>query len=289
MHHNRRHLDNFQSSCYVPVLRRGSDVANKQIQSEAKSAELQAFSHWLRTGWRLPLSAFESEGEQKFNPNHDPTNGRFTSGPGGVSSAQMGRAPAGGAPIRQPQSASPHRVEGGSWHPSVAIGPIAEIPGYPHSGKSSWRRANDLAFSAAADFYNRKYRLKPGDQGFRTPEFMKAWAMRESGGEGNRAAFLSDPFQVNKSGDWVDEKASVTGLRRGQAMSPTVSAYAALEWLRHKSQIRDANRRIIGFRSDQQALERYNANPARAGNVPHYVWYASSILQMASQATSKPK
>jgi len=259
-------------------------MPDKQHQSETKSAELHAFSYWLRTGWRLPLSAFDSNDEQKFNQNHDPANGRFTSGPGGVGSAQMGSGPAGGVPARQPQSATPHRVQGGRWQPSVAIGPIAEIPGFPQTGKTSWRAANDLAFSAAADFYNRKYGLKPGDQGFRTPEFMKAWAMRESGGEGSRAAFLSDPYQVNNSRDWADEKASVAGLKKGQAMIPSVSAYAALEWLRFKAQIRDANKRIIGFRGDQQALERYNANPARVGNVPHYVWYAKTILQMANQS-----
>lgn len=49
-----------------------------------------AFIHFLRTGWRFPESAFHGAAgpiETKFNPNHDPQNGQFTSGPegGGVS------------------------------------------------------------------------------------------------------------------------------------------------------------------------------------------------------------
>ena len=55
-------------------------------QFEAKSAANLAFSHYLRTGRRLPDSAFaldEVRMEAKFNPNHDPENGQFTFGPGG--------------------------------------------------------------------------------------------------------------------------------------------------------------------------------------------------------------
>ncbi len=44
------------------------------------SPERSAFRLYLRTGRRV---AFAAEGhETKFNPNHDPHNGRFTSGRG---------------------------------------------------------------------------------------------------------------------------------------------------------------------------------------------------------------
>jgi hypothetical protein len=39
----------------------------------------RAFAHYLRTGRRLRVPV-----EQKFNPYHDPRNGRFTFGPGGA-------------------------------------------------------------------------------------------------------------------------------------------------------------------------------------------------------------
>lgn len=42
----------------------------------------QAFSHWLRTGF-WPAIPPERGVECKFNPYHDPTNGRFTFAPGG--------------------------------------------------------------------------------------------------------------------------------------------------------------------------------------------------------------
>lgn len=43
---------------------------------ETKSAQRQAFAHYLRTGRRPEL-------ELKFNPYHDPRNGQFTFAPGG--------------------------------------------------------------------------------------------------------------------------------------------------------------------------------------------------------------
>lgn len=51
-----------------------------------KSPNRKAFSHYLRTGQRLPEEAFveELDVELKFNPYHDPRNGQFTFVPGGV-------------------------------------------------------------------------------------------------------------------------------------------------------------------------------------------------------------
>lgn len=46
------------------------------------SAQRQAFSHWLRTG-RLPQPRAADGRELKFNPYHDPDDGRFTFAPGG--------------------------------------------------------------------------------------------------------------------------------------------------------------------------------------------------------------
>ena len=60
-----------------------------------KSPSQRAFSHYLRTGRRLPPEMF-SEGqdvELKFNPYHDPRNGQFTFGPGG--SGPRGNGPRG--------------------------------------------------------------------------------------------------------------------------------------------------------------------------------------------------
>jgi len=55
--------------------------------SISRSPARLAFAHFLRTGWRLPDSAFELDPEPleaKFNPYHDPQNGQFTFGPGGA-------------------------------------------------------------------------------------------------------------------------------------------------------------------------------------------------------------
>ena len=47
-------------------------------------SEREAFSLYLRYGIRVPVGPDEeSEGERKFNPYHDPDDGRFTFAPGG--------------------------------------------------------------------------------------------------------------------------------------------------------------------------------------------------------------
>ncbi|MEO6041129.1 MAG: hypothetical protein ABIP41_04445 [Croceibacterium sp.] len=243
-----------------------------------------AFEHYLRTG-RVPNPRLDAGDEVKFNHNHDRL-GRFTFSGGAVG---MSRAPSiapprsripstGRSPAPQPSSAAPRRRA------------AAEIPGYPESGRTSWRSANDYAFAAAANHYNRKYNLKPGADEYKTPEFLKAWAMRESGGEGDHAAFTTDPFQVNKPRDWAPEKARL-GLQQGQKMTPAVSAYAALEWLRQKSFWHDGKGGVRRL-DTQGALERYNHRKVRSresGQEMHYVWYARTIMQMARAATAKER
>lgn len=262
-------------------------MENRRL-SQRKSAYELAFEHYLRTGERFTSAQWLERFESKFNQNHDEL-GRFTFGPGGVAGAQMGHGSAGGRGTQhQTVGASQRRPAGGEVSRPVARSQVAEMPGHPQTGRTAWRSSNDEAFVAAANFYNNKYRLRPGDQGYRTATFLKAWAMRESGGEGSEHAFRTDPFQVNNSGDWADEKTEIAGLRRDEKMTPAKSAYAALEWLRHKAAIRDGRRQVIGFRNDLQALERYNASPVIvAGGVPRYRWYAQSILEMTNQASKR--
>lgn len=254
-------------------------------KKEEKSADCLAFEHYLRTGERLSAGQWSARYERKFNPYHD-ERGRFTFASGAV---EMGSAPGDPAPTK-PRATLPERRQTAA--PSRLALPrtrIAAMPGYPEDKRTAWRSSNDAAFVAAANFYNRKYGLKPGDQGFRTAEFLKAWAMVESGGEGNESDFRSDPFQVNKPGDWPKDgsKQRIAGLRKGEIMNPAKSAYSALEWLRFKSQRFDAQGKVMGYRSDLEALQKYNGNSARtrkSGVLPNYVWYADTILQMVNQA-----
>jgi hypothetical protein len=70
------------------------------------------FSRWLRTGFWLVEQVNDPRLEVKFNPNHDPENGRFTFADGG-GAAGMARTPKG------PHKASTPNVEGagasGRW------------------------------------------------------------------------------------------------------------------------------------------------------------------------------
>lgn len=58
-------------------------MANQQSFAGYKSAERLAFEHYLRTGQRLSAAAWSEGVEHKFNPYHDPRDGRFTFAPGG--------------------------------------------------------------------------------------------------------------------------------------------------------------------------------------------------------------
>jgi RHS repeat-associated protein len=177
-------------------------------------------------------------------------------------------------------------------------GSIGEVPGYTETGKTSWRADNDQIFTNAANNYNRAYGLQPEDQGYRTPQFVKAWAMIESGG--NKEAFLSDPLQVNVPGDWDAAKLRIAGLTGpNQTMTPEISAAAGLEWLRYKSFLRDGQGGVT-YLGDWGGLQRYNGSPAihdaasrmwgldyHPGMI-HKDWYASIILRFERQMLQQP-
>ena len=165
-------------------------------------------------------------------------------------------------------------------------GKLKPIAGYPEDKKLAWRNANDETFIKAANDFNQRNGLKPGDPRYIDPQMMKAWAMVESGGEGDKAQFLSDPFQVNKPLDWVDAKATQAGLTKWQKMTPAESARAGLEWLRYKSEIHDTSGGVARMLGVQQSLERYNGrsdHSPQSGKQTHKVWYAATIMALAKQ------
>ena len=158
---------------------------------------------------------------------------------------------------------------------------IGAVPGYDESGNNSWRADNDLIFNKAVYDYNKKYGLSIRDEGYWTPKRLKAQAMIESGGHKN--AFISDPLQVNVAGDWVPQKATLLNLTKAQKMTPSVSASAALEWLRYKGYIHNASGQETTYRGVFEALRRYNGNtsiyPKHPG-VEHRDWYGKMVLKL---------
>jgi hypothetical protein len=60
-------------------------MSNAQVNRIRNTVESLLFSHYLRTGQRLYGEAATQFIEQKFNPYHDPDDGRFTFGPSGGS------------------------------------------------------------------------------------------------------------------------------------------------------------------------------------------------------------
>ena len=150
------------------------------------------------------------------------------------------------------------------------------------SGKNAWQKANDAAFTKAANDFNQRNGLKPGDPRYVDPQFLKAWAMVESGGEGDKQAFLTDPFQVNNTGDTAGKDG--IGLTPGQAMTPASSADAALRWLDMKSHTRNLgadgqyHTTHIGLR---RGLKRYNGKLSKDSNgKPHNENYVNKIFSL---------
>lgn len=161
--------------------------------------------------------------------------------------------------------------------------PIGPVEGYPETGKDSWRAGNDDAIVAAANKYNSENHYFPGDAEYMSPQLMKSWMMRESGG--NRQAFENDPFQVNKRKDWAAEKTRITGLTEGQAMTPQTSADAALKWARYKSVWPGLDSTSPLARKAHygtyEALMNYNGNNQPVNGVPFKAGYANDILNRA--------
>ena len=224
-----------------------------------------AFDHYIRTGERLTDDDWQSRFERKFNHHHDPDNGRFTFGPGGPkSSSASGRRT---ATVRQEAAGRTPRVR--------------PIVGFPETGKDTWRKAHDAIFERAADQFNAENGLKPGDARYMDPQLMKAWAMVESGG--SKAEFLSDPFQVNKRGDWNKAKKEL-GLSEGKAPGATLGSYAALRWLDmkgHRTTFLKNGTKVVVYRGLPAAFMRYNANARTDQNGrPHYENYVEAIKKL---------
>ena len=77
--------------------------------TSGKSRELLVFEIWARTGFLVTFKDEGDEDEAKFNPNHDPDDGRFTFGPGGGTlpprSSRAGQSPSQtGHEARKPQT-----------------------------------------------------------------------------------------------------------------------------------------------------------------------------------------
>lgn len=93
----------------------------------ARAVGRVAFDHYLRTGVVLgdpARRALHGEYERKFNPNHDPANGQFISGPGGPSKPKTPKAPR--LPGTEDPTKKAHYYQGQTAH---GLGPIEPTSG----------------------------------------------------------------------------------------------------------------------------------------------------------------
>ena len=166
-------------------------------------------------------------------------------------------------------------------------GRIGEIPGYPETGKLSWRASNDAVFIKAATDYNARNNFSPGDPLYLTPRQLKAQAMEESGGDSFEKVFRTDPLQMNNPGDWADDKQKYAGITKGQKMTPETSADAATKWLLRKAQVHNTQGKIDHYKDMYGALRAYNGKAStayeRTKGKPLMDYYATKILQGSSR------
>jgi hypothetical protein len=212
-----------------------------------------------------------SRATNQDNPNKQtPMSSSMNPGMTGGSNMSAASAPGGGEPWRIPGWESnagrvfppiplPKPGTTPDFTPTPVVVPpairpsIGAVPGYPESGRSAWRGANDVAFQDAAYNYDVQNSRAPNDPGYVSPELMKAWAMQEPGGAPK--AFRTDPFTANNPGDWNNAKATAAGLVKGQKMTPQASADAALKWLQHTLLLKGH----VFYPGDYEALREYNA------------------------------
>ena len=118
-------------------------------------ARRRAFALWLRTG-KVPIAdAASADGvEFKFNPYHDPRNGRFTFAPGGVASSSSGRLPQASASrgYRYPKTAERSTAEGD--HSSAPLTNAARPPARrgPTMGSGNNSRAFEIPMTLEQAF-----------------------------------------------------------------------------------------------------------------------------------------
>ena len=170
---------------------------------------------------------------------------------------------------------------------------VGEVPGYPETGAGSWRKAHDQLFIDLARQYNEENHLSPGDPRYRTPQFLKAWAMIESGGDDEKEAFLKDPLQMNANPRW-DPVKSKFGVPEDRAlMTPTISISAGLRWLDMKGHQNSQGVTLPDYQGDLNALRRYNGylpihDDPKVALVPHDYhpgmthsrWYAKKVIDL---------
>ena len=192
-----------------------------------------------------------------------------------------------------PPPAAPKLAANPPVTPSPVQTNIDPIPGYDETGGYAWRKANDQIFLDAVNRYNTVNGYRSGDDGYWTADMLKAQAMVESGG--NRYVFATDPLQVNTSHNWDPKnKPPITGLTSPhQAMTPEISADAALKWLQFKARPRDHSGQPTAYIGDLGALWRYSGdskprykytkNPNDIG-IAEQDWYAMQVLRLAEEA-----
>lgn len=179
---------------------------------------------------------------------------------------------------------------GGITAAQQSMARIAPVPGYSEEGQFSWRGSLDQTVINAVSDFNREYLLEPGDAGYRTPEFVKAWMMIETGG--NKSEFLRDPLQMNADPrDWSDRKLDIGVPRNRSEMTPEISISAGLEWLNMKGYQSSSGNPVYPYQGDLSALRRYNGSPTVHDNpntarvphdyhrgITHSRWYAVKII-----------
>jgi len=177
-------------------------------------------------------------------------------------------------------------LQPGDWRQTVFRG--FEDPRYQQNDQAIHDWVND--FNANKDAYCGCTARQQGGVPDATFDQVKSWLIQESGGGDarSRAAWNTDPAQVNVPGDWSDWKGDLglTRPTRRNEGSLDGNLSAALGWLCRKgfgaSGQPARNRPARFFDGWYDAFRRYNGRTDVRGNgQPYSVNYANQIINRA--------
>jgi hypothetical protein len=141
-----------------------------------------------------------------------------------------------------------------SWRPPATMSGLATAKRYPTD--------LDSTIDAKVAAFNKMNQADPGDDVYLDPDWVRAMVRVESAFDPK--AYRSDPMQVNKPGDWYEDKADL-GLKEGVAPGQDLGVKAGVDWLESKAYRYDgrAGAKFLGW---DRATQRYNG-----GGNPHYL------------------
>lgn len=206
-------------------------MTDRNLATESKSRNDRAYGHYSRTGTRYTAAECHALEEHKFNPNHDPQDGRFTSGPsssnGQGHTVRNGETLSGIAYAHGVRTAVLARANRITNPDRIRAGHVLKIPGraasHPAEAPTS---PSEIVVTAP------RHRIVPASASPRTPIPSASPSVSQETGQTHRTAISSEAaakaLVARHAGHYLGKNPECASLTK--ALAPSVSA--ASTWQR---------------------------------------------------------